>query len=164
MDNKAILVVLGSPNSPEGELSSISKGRLNYCKRVFTEGSLIVCTGGWGDHFNTAKQPHAHYAKSYLIENGISEHTFLDIALSKHTVDDAVKLIPILSPFKHPTVTIITSDYHLERVELIFTEILSDYNIEFIGVSSHLDKTSYDALVQHERKKIKAIKENGLYY
>ncbi len=162
--NKNILVVLGSPNSPEGELSAISKSRLNYCKTVFTKDNLIVCTGGWGDHFNTAKLAHAHYAKTYLIENGILESAFLDFALSKHTVDDAVKLIPILGAFKNPNVTVITSDYHLERVTLIFTEILKTYNLKFIGVASNLDKPEYDALVQHEKKRVKAIKENGLYY
>ena len=131
---------------------------------MFTKGNLIVCTGGWGDHFNTAEYAHAYYAKAYLIENGILEDTFLDFALSKHTVDDAVKLIPILTVFTNPNVTIITSDYHLERVTLIFTEILKAYSLKFIGVTSNLDKTEYDTLVLHEKKRVQAIKDNGLYY
>ena len=164
MENKNILVVLGSPNSPQGELSVISKSRLNYCKSIFTTGTLIVCKGGWEDHFNTAKQAHAHYAKTYLINKGLSERDFLDFALSKDTVDDAVKLIPVLSPFKNPTVTIMTSDYHLERVKLIFNKILRDYSLKFIGATSNLNKTEYDALMQYKKKRVKSIKENGLYY
>ena len=161
---KKILVVLGSPNSPEGELSAISKSRLDYCKSIFTKGNLIICTGGWGPQFNTAEHSHAHYAKRHLIENGLFEEDFFEPALSKHTVDDAVKLIPILTDFKNPSLTIITSDYHLERVELIFKDILKDYPLKFVGVASNLDKIEYDALVQHEKKSVQEIKKNGLYY
>lgn len=161
---KKILVVLGSPNSSDGELCAISKSRLNYCINIFAKGNLLVCTGGWGAHFNTAKYAHAHYAKAYLIEQGLSENDFLDFALSKHTVDDAVKLIPILEPFKNPNVVVITSDYHLERVKLIFTEILKNYSLKFIGVTSNLSKLEYNDLVKHENKRVQAIKENGVYY
>ena len=164
MKNKGILVVLGSPNTPEGELSAISKSRLKYCKNIFTKGNLIVCTGGWGEHFNIAKHAHAYYAKTYLIKQGLSENAFLDFALSKHTVDDAVKLIPILEIFKNLNVTIITSDYHLERVQLIFTEILNDHKLKFIGVASNLNAVEYEALMHHEETRILAIKGNGLYY
>lgn len=161
---KKILVVLGSPNSPEGELSAISKCRLDYCKSIFKEENLIICTGGWGPQFNTTKQSHAHYAKCYLIKKGLLEDNFLESALSKHTVDDAVKLIPILAEFENPMVTIITSDYHLDRVQLIFTKILNDYQLKFHGVKSDLDKIVYNALVQHEKKSIKSINAHGLYY
>lgn len=162
--NKEILVVLGSPNSPEGKLSAISKGRLDYCKGICKEENLIICTGGWGPQFNTTKQSHAHYAKAYLIESGLFEGNFLKSALSKHTVDDAVKLIPLLAEFENPNVTIITSDYHLERVQLIFTKILNDYQLKFHGVKSDLNKIEYDALVRHEKKRVQEIKKNGLYY
>ena len=47
---KEVLVVLGSPNSPSGELSDISKSRLDCCRKMFSKGQLILCTGGWGPH------------------------------------------------------------------------------------------------------------------
>ncbi len=161
---KEILIVLGSPNSSTGELSNISKSRLNYCKEIFREGKLIICTGGWGKQFNISTKPHGFYAKEYLIGKGLTEKDFLEIALSSNTVDDAVKINPILSNLKNFNLTVITSDYHLNRVKLIFNEILEAYNMGFIGVDSGLKKEKYKLLLKHENTAIQQILENGLYY
>lgn len=162
--SQAIFIILGAPNAPNGTLSAISKSRLDYCINHFKKGHLVICTGGWGPHFNTSKNPHAKYAKEYLIENEISEHDFLEFALSSNTVDDAVKLKPILSKFKHPKLTVITSDYHLKRVKLIFSEILEKYKITYVGVESNFNRDDLNALVKHEKNAIEAIVKNGLYY
>ncbi len=66
---KEVLIVLGSPNSPSGKLSDISLSRLNYCVNHYQPGNLILCTGGWGAHFNTSEHAHASLARQYLIEN-----------------------------------------------------------------------------------------------
>lgn len=161
---KEVLIILGSPNSPSGKLSDISLSRLNYCVNHYKTGNLILCTGGWGEHFNTSEHAHALLAKQYLIENGIPEAVFLDFALSGNTVEDAVKAKEILSALENIKLTIITSDYHVNRVNLIFNEILKNYTMDFIGVKSNLDKDVYDALELHETKAINAIIENGLYY
>jgi len=161
---KEILIVLGSPNSPSGELSDISKSRLDYCKKVHNNGKLILCTGGWGPHFNTSKNAHASYAKEYLLKKDISKNDFLELALSSNTVDDAVKIKSILSHLNNIKLIIITSDYHKDRVALIFNEILSEYEMKFMGVKSNLDKEKYDHLIAHEKRAIAAILESGLYY
>lgn len=161
---KEVLIVLGSPNSPSGKLSDISLSRLNYCVQNFQKDSLILCTGGWGKHFNTSKHAHAILAKQYLIAHGIPETSFTELALSGNTVEDAVKAKEILSEFEQIQLTIITSAFHVKRVKLIFNEILSEYSMDFIGVASNLDKEAYNALEQHEIKAINAIIDNGLYY
>ncbi len=159
-----VLAILGSPNSPTGVLSAISKSRLNYCSKIYARGTLVLCTGGWGAHFNTAEKAHAAYAKDYLLKKGVLEDDFLDMALSSNTVDDAVKMQPILTPLQLIDLTIITSDYHLERVTLIFNEILKTYRPKFVGVPSNLDKQDYAVLIDHEQKAIQSILKNGLYY
>lgn len=161
---KKILIVLGSPNSPTGKLSEISISRLNHCRDIYEEGNLVLCTGGWGPHFNTSNSAHAAHAKSYLIEQGLTEIDFLEFALSENTVDDAVKIKSIVSNKKNITLTIITSDYHIDRVKLIFNKILGEYKMKFVGVESKLEKEEYSTLVQHEKNAIKSIMENGLYY
>lgn len=164
MKQKKVLIVLGSPNSPSGVLSEISENRLNYCFQIFEKGNLVLCTGGWGNHFNTSKKSHASYAKKYLIEKGLLDVCFLDLALSSNTVEDAVKIKPIISKLDNISLTIITSDYHLDRVKIIFKEILKDYNNSFIGVENNLNEEEESKLVLHERKAIDAIIQNGLYY
>jgi uncharacterized SAM-binding protein YcdF (DUF218 family) len=159
-----VLIVLGAPNSSKGILSDISKSRLDYCKSIFKEGDLVLCTGGWGEQFNKSSKAHALYAQNYLISKGLNKKDFLDIALSNNTVDDAVKIKPIISKLKKVNVTIITSDYHLKRVQLIFNEILNHYKMKFIGVTSNLESKKLNTLIEHESKAIKSIKKNGLYY
>jgi uncharacterized SAM-binding protein YcdF (DUF218 family) len=159
-----ILVVLGSPNSPEGKLSLVSHSRLDRCIEQYKPGIKIICTGGWGAHFNTSKYAHASLAKDYLMENGIPHEVFLENALSENTVDDAVKVKEIISNLNPVSITIISSDFHIERVKLIFEEILNAYKVNFIAVKSHFDQDKYEQLVMHEKRAIESIKKNGLYY
>ena len=162
--NKEVLIILGSPNSPSGELSAISKSRLDYCARLHSRGKLILCTGGWGQQFNTSSEAHAIYAKRYLVKKGVLAGDFLDFALSENTVDDAIKIKKIVSKLENPSLTIITSDYHLERVQLIFHEILKDFNLNFFGVQSNLEDDQLQRLIAHEKVAIALIAKNGLYY
>jgi len=159
-----VLLILGSPNSPRGELSDISISRVDCCRKLFNKGDRVLCTGGWGSHFNTSDKPHAFYTKEYLLEKGLSKEDFLEFALSENTVDDAVKTKAILSNLKNVKLTIITSDYHLERARLIFNTILEKYPMEFVGAISHLDQEELKNLALHEEMAINSIKENGLHY
>lgn len=161
---KDVLIILGSPNSPNGELSSISLSRLKMCLDYYSKGKAVLCTGGWGPHFNTAEQAHAFYAKAYLREHGIAENDFLDFALSSNTVDDAVKAKEILSKLKEVRLTVISSDYHMNRVKLIFNIILDSYKIDFVSSKSDLSGEAYEILTKHEEKAIDSILKNGLYY
>ena len=161
---KEILIVLGSPNSDQGILEEIAVNRLNYCADIFdSKTNLVLCTGGFGEKFNTTNQPHAKYAMQYLMQAGIEEKYFMTMALSSNTVDDAVKTREILSGFLC-TLKIITSAYHLERTRLIFDQILIDIPKLYIGVSHEFDENIESNLRHHERKAIDEIKKNGLYF
>ena len=84
--------------------------------------------------------------------------------MSGHTVEDAVKIKPIVSKLKEIKLTVITSDFHLNRVKLIFNEILKNYTLDFIGVENNLEQEELNLLIQHEENAINAIIKNGLYY
>ncbi len=88
----------------------------------------------------------------------------MENALSKNTVDDAVKVKSIVSNLNNAKLIVITSDFHLKRVQLIFNIILENYDMEFVGVESNLEEEKLNSFVQHEQKAIKAILEDGLYY
>jgi uncharacterized SAM-binding protein YcdF (DUF218 family) len=161
---KDVIVVLGSPNSNKGELGTIAKSRLDCCLDIYKRGMFVLCTGGWGEHFNTTETAHAVYAKNYLMQRGIPGAAFLKHALSNNTVDDAVKVRQVISGVTHVNITVITSDYHQERVRIIFNEILSDYPCNIIGVHSNLNKDELNRLVKHEQQAIASILQNGLFY
>jgi uncharacterized SAM-binding protein YcdF (DUF218 family) len=100
-----------------------------------------------------------------LLPKRIPEHAFLEVALSSNTVEDAVKSKAILSRLNDPRISIITSDFHLERVSLIFNEILKGFDIQFFGVKSDfLNNEGLNALQAHEHAAIQSILRQGLYY
>lgn len=161
---REVFIILGSPNSPSGVLSTIATSRLSECAAQYTIGDFIICTGGWGEHFNVAERSHATFAKQFLLDKGIPEAAFLEAALSSNTVEDAVKIKSIIAKLEDVRLTIITSDYHVERVMLIFNTILKMYTMQFVGVHTALDEDTYATLVAHEKKAVNTIRENGLYY
>ncbi|MGZ3873428.1 MAG: YdcF family protein [Mucilaginibacter sp.] len=161
---KEIIIILGSPNSDSGELGAVAKSRLDHCLHIYTKSMFVLCTGGWGKHFNTTRIAHAVYAKNYLIERGIPGDAFLPGALSENSVDDAVKVKEVISEIPDPTLTVITSDFHLERVRLIFTKILNDHSCSFVGVPAALSVDELQIVTRHEQEAIRSILQNGLYY
>lgn len=161
---KRCIIVLGSPNDEQGNLSTIALSRLRLARDLYLkERSYVLCTGGFGPNFNTSKHPHALYAKRFLVENEVVEADFLTSALSQNTVEDAqLSLIQIRKThLKH--ITIFTSDYHLPRSKFIFDKLFTRYQLKYAGAdSSHLNESMIARLETHETKALKTLKERGL--
>jgi uncharacterized SAM-binding protein YcdF (DUF218 family) len=160
-----VIVVLGSPNFPDGTLGPIALDRLQGCLSIFnSQKHKILCTGGFGAHFNTSPVAHANYLKDFLIQKGVPSTAFLPLALSSNTVDDAVMSKSILKETKFKDLIIITSEYHVARVKFIFTEILKDFNLNFKAVTHHSIDDVLEPLIQHEKVAMDQLILNGLYY
>ena len=168
MTIKNIYIVLGSLNYRTGELNDLATNRLDKCLKVIKNEKSdykIICTGAFGSNFNNTDKPHFYYLYEYLYENGVDRNLFLEGAPSKNTVDDAVKVKEILEKIEFEKLYIVTSDFHIDRVELIFN-IVFDGKWSFKVVPAPSDMTSerQEKLTKHEREAIKAIKKNGLYF
>jgi len=160
-----VIVVLGSPNFPDGTLGPIALDRLQGCLTIFDPiQHKILCTGGFGAHFNTSPIAHANYLKNFLIEKGVPPTAFLPLVFSSNTVEDAVMSLSILKHYEFKDLLIITSEYHLARVEFIFTEILKDFVLNFKTVKHHSIDDLLEPLIQHEKVAMEQLKSNGLYY
>jgi len=160
-----VIVVLGSPNFPDGTLGPIALDRLQGCLAIFDPSQhKILCTGGFGAHFNTSPVAHANYLKDILIQKGVPLTAFLPLALSSNTVEDAVMSKSILKKVEFKDLIIITSEYHVARVEFIFTEILKDFNLNFKAVAHHSIDDVLEPLIQHEKVAMDKLISNGLYY
>jgi uncharacterized SAM-binding protein YcdF (DUF218 family) len=162
-----VIVVLGSPNSPEGELFLMAKKRLDKCYEEYLSHKYsIILTGGFGVHFNTSTYPHYYWAKHYLINQGIDSQDIIACLGSTNTVQDATMLMPILAqnPIKH--LIIITSDYHLERVEFIFKSVLAEkVSLSYIGVDSEgIDPEILEKLIAHETLALEGLRKNGVIF
>ena len=77
-----VIVVLGSPNFPDGTLGPIALDRLQVCLSIFNpKKHKILCTGGFGAHFNTSPVAHANYLKDFLILKGVPTRTSTPIEI-----------------------------------------------------------------------------------
>jgi uncharacterized SAM-binding protein YcdF (DUF218 family) len=161
------IVVLGSPNSPEGELFLMAKKRLDKCYEEYLLNKYsIILTGGYGVHFNTSNQPHHYWAKEYLISKDIDNQDIIGFVDSANTVQDAALLLPILAQNPIKNLIIITSDYHKERVEFIFKSVLGEkVSLSYIGVDSEgIAPEMLEKLIAHEALALEGLRRNGIYF
>jgi uncharacterized SAM-binding protein YcdF (DUF218 family) len=161
---KGLILVLGSPNSPNGELYSIAKERCNLALAEFAKrpGWKILLTGGFGPHFNTTDKSHAEYLKRHLTARGIPDNDFVEFAPSSSTQQDASLSKPIVLRHRVPEILVVTSDYHAERARYIFEKEFADTDVR---ISFSLSKTDpeisdvdLDALIKHERHALRKLK------
>lgn len=162
-NSQRILITLGGINQPNGALSLMVQSRLDACAQLFRQNDLIVNTGGWGDHFNTAEQPHAYFARKYLMTKGIPSKAFLDPALSSNTVDDAKKIQELLIERQVQPLIIISSDFHIPRVRFIFESLIPENPKSYYGAKAQLTEGALRIKIEHEQKALKQLVEQGIY-
>ena len=76
---KYIILLLGAPNDEQGRLSQMAQDRIDCAYNLYAnnEHMTFLCTGGYGQHFNTTNRPHAYYAKQALIKKGVKKIFYL---------------------------------------------------------------------------------------
>lgn len=159
-----MIVVLGSPNSEDGELYSIAKERCElalaeYAKR---SGWKLLLTGGYGSHFNTTDQPHAAYLKRYLVKRGVPGQAIVEFAESTNTLQDASYSKPIVLKYRVPAIVVVTSDYHVDRARYVFEREFADtkVRIEFLVSQTDEEVCEFDLEAQkkHEREALARLR------
>lgn len=157
---KTLILLLGAPNDEQGGLSQIAveRGECAYYLYAANDNVNILCTGGFGEHFNTTTRPHAFYAKAALMKKGAREEDFLPFVLSANTYEDIEKARPVIEKAQPDLLIIVTSDFHMERVRLLQERILNYPNVLFVPARSGLPAGEMEGLVAHEQRAIERIK------
>jgi uncharacterized SAM-binding protein YcdF (DUF218 family) len=163
---RGMIIVLGSPNSETGQLSSIAKERCELALAEFAKRPnwKFLLTGGYGAHFNITDQPHAAYLKRYLVSRGIPTQEIVDFVESTNTLQDASFSKPIVLKYGASEIVVVTSDYHVERARYIFER-------EFAGTGIHIDLLAsrtaeaacefyLDAQKKHEKQALAKLKKS----
>ena len=162
---RGIIVVLGSPNSEAGELSTIAKER---CELALAEYAKcpdwkFLLTGGYGTHFNTTDQPHATYLKRHLVSRGVPAQEILEFVESTNTLQDASLSKPIVLKYRVPEIVVVTSDYHAARAHYVFEREFADTGVRISFLASQTDEAvcefDLDAQKKHEQQALAKLKE-----
>ena len=148
---KYIILLLGAPNDEQGRLSQMAQDRIDCAYNLYAnnEHMTFLCTGGYGQHFNTTNRPHAYYAKQALIKKGVREEDFLPFILSTNTYEELPDML-----------IVITSDFHIRRAKLLHDRIINYPHTLFLPAKSNLSEKELLSLIEHEQDAIKAIEEN----
>ncbi len=159
-----IIIILGSPNDERGNLSNIAISRLRRGLQEYRQrkGYKILCTGGFGEHFNTTDKPHAEYAINYLFQSGLAETDILEIAESRNTAEDALFAKPTVEKHGVKSLIIVSSDFHMKRVKHIFKRVFRGFDLKFYGAQTDFTDQQYRILKIHEERELKKIKKSGM--
>ncbi|MGB0578994.1 MAG: GNAT family N-acetyltransferase [Limisphaerales bacterium] len=155
----AVIVLLGAPNEPDGTLSPIARHR---CERALLEHRRnpdwpILPTGGFGEHFNTAPEPHGFYTTQFLIDQGVNPASILPVADSCYTKDDADKAKPILESTGLKRLILVTSEFHAQRASRIFKTAFPKWRIDLSCALTELPRAELSHLRSHEKKALKRL-------
>lgn len=157
---KKIILVLGAPNDARGNLSQIALDRLT-CVLVLYQANPdfeILCTGGFGDHFNTTSKPHSFYAKLFLMNKGIPAEVISESALSSNTIADFKFTKDRILGQLPELLVIVTSDFHMERAKLLYNKIINYPKVLFVPAKSTLSALELISLQQYEKLAIERLK------
>jgi uncharacterized SAM-binding protein YcdF (DUF218 family) len=120
---KKLVFILASPNSADGELSSIAIGRIERAVQLqkIHPHVVLLATGGFGEHFNRSDTPHRELVHQCLLKQGasIDKATPADL-LSSNTVEDVMMIIALAKARGCSGYGIVTSSSHLARCRYIF--------------------------------------------
>jgi uncharacterized SAM-binding protein YcdF (DUF218 family) len=136
------------PGQTEYEPKEQVKGRLDKAYELLDAGQVdyIVTTGRYSKRVGinlqvTGPKTEAEVGKKYLLERfGVGEERILYENQSFDTIGNAWFAKKVcLEPFDITACTIITSDYHVERSEIVFKWVLGPrYEVECVAVESQL--------------------------
>lgn len=159
-----LIVILGSPNGDDGQLSPMAQGRVALGYRLYRErqaaGWRLLLTGGFGEHFNRTALPHAAYLQQWLLIHGVPADDIVEFALSRHTGEDARLALPIVERQGVRQLLVVTSDFHLARAEFIFRTVFPDYAIELAGAPylSTCSLVEQERLITHEAHRLAELR------
>ena len=134
------------------KLGPESQARANLASDTFfNEKCDFILTLGW-DYRLDSEIPIAYAFRSFLENKGIPKEKIISDINSRDTVGDAIfSKIYLVKNYKPKTFFIISSDYHIKRVEIIFKSIYGkEADLNFLSCP-------WDTKNINEGKEIKSI-------
>lgn len=151
------LVVLSHLMSKNCTLSVESIARTDLAiKKNSSETYDLLITIGWAYRCDCIT-PIADVVRRYIVDHSsIDERLIKSLKKSRDTVGDAYFCLEFFSNLKITKLHVITSDYHVNRANIIFNSIFSDHlPIEVFGVKTEANNDI--SVLDHEQRSLEAF-------
>lgn len=167
LGRKNIFVLAGGINK-DGLCHDFVKKRLDLCIQQYTNTSKVFCIGGGSYHIPTIcnKQGFSIFESSscseYLIKNGIPSKSIYKEWGSYDTIANGFfSFTNFIIPMKLSNITVITSEFHMNRAKFIFDwmkEIFnSDCNITYLNSINNIESDILKIRIQREKNSLKNL-------
>lgn len=161
------IVVLGGGISSEGEIPDQSKRRLQKAKEIFKkkkEKPNILLCGKYSFLYPKDKLPpitEAKAMKKKLLKFGIPEEKIFLEEKSQDTISNAYYAKKeYFIPQKERKAIIISSSYHIPRLEFIFKKVFGpEYNLKFMGIASPFSEKEIKELENRQKELLQKTKK-----
>lgn len=151
----------GHANDSEGVISSFTQQRLDKALQIKQQQpqAMLIASGGLG-YFNQTDIPHAAHIRHYLQSKGIDKTEIIQFDTPQHTVDEIICLRDLLVPCNNPECWVISSDFHMARVEFICRCLIKNAILDFISASSKgSDQAARQRAIEHEKVSFGRLKQ-----
>jgi uncharacterized SAM-binding protein YcdF (DUF218 family) len=156
------MFILGSPNSVDGVLSSISVKRIEkaIALQKANPDIVLMATGGFGSHFNTSTIPHRELLHQYLLQqDAVINPGSPDDLLSSNTVQDAIMILQFSNSRGLEKIGVVTSKFHMARCRYIFECLTETDFIEYFAAD---DPSSLSSEInRHESTALARLQAQG---
>lgn len=134
---QTLIVLLGNENEPDGTLKQTAILRAEEAIKLLQSesNSIVIPTGTFGA-FNEANIAHGELLTQHLESKGIARERILPYTKSTNTLEDAYAVLRYLelegkTKENMAKVVVVTSAFHMARVEFIFGRVIQDIHLEF---------------------------------
>jgi len=155
-----LLIIMADANTYDGNLSPIAIDRVLGASKFLKNNPefYVLCTGGFGSHFNTSEYPHAQYLQNFLLEEGIAHDRFIEFSLGETAIEDIQLCHRIINRYEPDMVAVITSDYQVERIRFTFQKYADYQFLFFLEVKSNLYEEEMERLVRLEQQALNRLR------
>jgi len=159
-----IIIILGEKLKKNGDMSLNLINRLNKGVEIYNkyENKLIIVTGGRFQRSSDFSE--SFQMKKYLINTfNIESNKIIEDNLSQDTIENSKNCLKIIEKMKNMSeIIVVSSEYHIERVSIIFNYIFKNSNLNKKYISSK-NGISGKILEDHRENERKAI-DKLLFY
>lgn len=113
MKLRRAIVVLGCRVDVSGVATPALVRRLETALELWQEHpeAIVVVTGGaWAD-----RPSEAHVMEAWLLKQGVPQARIVREPLARHTLDNAMQVVPLLVHRQINAITLVTERYHVRR-------------------------------------------------